>query len=61
MTYLSAQVVRIGADSMSSKRVTLWGGVAGSGAFFSRYVLNLVAGHSFVEVRDVLEEFDDFL
>ena len=59
--YPSAQAVRISADPMGFQRVTFRSGVAGSGASLSCYVLNLVAGHSFVEVGDVLEEVYDLL
>ena len=59
--YPLAQVVRVGADPVGLQCVTFRGGVMRSGASFSCYVFNLVAGHSFVEVGDVLEEFDDFV
>lgn len=59
--YPSAQAIRISADPMGFQRVTFRSGVVGSGASFSCYVFNLVAGHSFVEVGDVFEEFYDLL
>ena len=61
MMYPSAQVIRINADSVGFQRVTFRSCVAGSGASFSCYMLYLIAGHFFVEIGDVLEEFYDFL
>lgn len=60
MMYPSAQAIRVYANSVSFQRVTFWSCVAGSGASFSSYVFNLVAGHSFVEIGDVFEEFHNF-
>ena len=61
MMYSRAQVIRIRADAVGFQCITFWGCIAGSGASFSCNVFNLVTGHSFVEVGDVSEEFNDLL
>lgn len=55
MTRSAAEVVRVRADSVSFEGVAFRSDIMSLGASGSCYVFDLIAGHSLVEVGDVLE------